>query len=359
MRSSRAWLLAALVAGGALGCSSPESFVVLVLESTSTPIVNVDQVIVTVSQGSVAMNTLTYPAASLSFGADASASMGTLSVGFSGSQSGDVRFDVVALHGTCTSGMGAEIVTIRRGATVEAAVQLAPERSCPADAGAPDLAPGSTFPGCDPIAASCPSGQSCQIDCRHEANVCATAGTSPPTGSCAGNVGCTAGSECFDYSSLGCPVQICLRLCGSDNDCAPLANNGASGPGSFCRDSVSCAVGDASVPTAYDICSFSCDPTLNAFHSGTTGCPAGLACVIPASMDHVDCACPEATRTGAENTPCTSTAQCSLGLICEQTCRAVCRCDASNGVCTAPNDCPTSGTTCTFVPNQTRYGVCR
>jgi hypothetical protein len=356
MRSSRALLLAAAVAG-ALGCSNPESFIVLALESTSTPITGVEEITVVVTQGTAQMKTLTYPASSLTFVSDANFGpniMGTLSIGFSGGQSGDVHFDITAYDARgCAIGTGGVIVTIRRGASVETVVQLRPEESCTGDAGAPDLAPGATFPGCDPTgSAACPSGQSCQVDCQHRANVCAIAGQSMPGGSCANNAGCAAGSQCFDYTSLGCPTQVCLRLCGGDTDCSALSTG--IGPGSFCRDPVACS----GVTTAYKTCAFSCDPTAAAATGGATGCPAGLACVIPASMDQVDCACAESTRTGKENASCSTTAQCAPGFLCEQTCRAVCRCDAQNNACTATNDCPSSGTSCKPVAGQTIYGVC-
>jgi hypothetical protein len=346
MRSSAAAILVALAAG-TLGCSSPESFVALVLESTSTPIMGVDQITVTVTQAAET-KTLTYPAPNLTF-VDAGASVGTLSNGFSGSQSGDVRFDVAAFHGSCTAATGAVIVTIRRGATVEAPVQLMPYTTCPGDAGAPDLPPDSGFPGCDPNTDSCSPGLTCEVSCQHQANVCVLTGTSPPGSRCGPDGGCAAGSECFDYSTLGCPVEICLRLCGDDTTCTPLA--GSVGPGSFCRDPLSCT-------NAYHTCSFSCDPTAGAATAGSSGCPSGLACVIPASMDHVDCACPGSTRTGKEDAPCTGTSQCAPGFLCEQTCRAVCRCDAQNGACTAPNDCATAGRKCMPVSAQTIYGVC-
>jgi hypothetical protein len=247
-------------------------------------------------------------------------------------------------------------VTIRKGSVNEAIVPLAPEMKCSgADGGAPDLAPGTTFPGCDltMAATACPATETCAINCQNRSNVCAAAGTVPAGGACGVDAGCAAGSQCFGYSGLGCQgVAICLRYCATDNDCTGVT--GGVGPGSFCRDPVVCDT----VNTAYHTCSFSCDPTAAAASAGTTGCPGGLACVMPASMDHVDCTCPEATRTGKENTACTSTAQCAPGFLCEQTCRAVCRCDAQNGACTAPNDCPSASTTCHVVSGETIYGVC-
>ena len=358
MRSSRLWWAAVLLGLAGLGCSSPQSYIVLLLASSSTPIANVAQITVVVSQGTTEMETLTYKAGDLAIvnNSDAGVGAGTLSVSFSGKPAGDITFMVTALDiRGCAIGSGTALISIIKGATNEGIVFLAPEESCTGDAGAPDLPPGTPFPGCDPTALSCPAMQSCQIDCQTRSNVCATAGSNAAGSACPGMTGCVAGSQCFDYSSLGCAgTQLCLRFCATDGDCAAFGDGGV-GPGSFCRDPIGC--GGAS-----RTCSFSCDPTAAAAGAGGTaahtGCPVGLACVIPSSMDHVDCSCPEATRTGKENAPCTKSAQCAPGFLCEQTCRAVCRCDAQNGVCTAPNDCPTSGTTCTVVPNQTIYGVC-
>jgi hypothetical protein len=357
-----AGLLAAavLLATAGLGCSSAHSYIVLLLESSSAPIANIAQVTVVVSQGTTEMETLTYPASNLAAidnsDGNVDGQMGTLSVSFSGNQAGDIKFVVTALDARgCAIGTGDALISIIKGATNEGIVFLMPEEKCTGDAGAPDRSPDSSFPGCDPNSLSCPATESCQIDCQGSSNVCAVAGTNAAGGTCTRTTGCAAGSQCFDYGGLGCDgTQVCLPFCATDADCAAFGAGGL-GPGSFCRDPVACG----GVTTAYHTCTFSCDPTAAAATAAHTGCPAGLACVIPSSMDHVDCSCPEATRTAKENTPCTSTTQCAPGLLCQQTCRAVCRCDASNGVCTAPNDCPTSGTTCTFVPNQTRYGVCR
>jgi hypothetical protein len=361
MRFSRLWspatagflAVAGFLAAAGLGCSNPQSYIVLLLASSATPIANIAQITVVVSQGAGEAQTLTYPANHLVVinNSDAGVAEGTLSVSFSGNQTGDVKFMVTALDiRGCAVGSGAALISIIKGATNEGIVFLAPEESCTGDAGAPDLPPGTPFPGCDPTGLSCPATQSCQIDCQTRSNVCATAGNNAAGSACSGAVGCVAGSQCFDYSMLGCGTQLCLRFCATDSDCASFGDGGV-GPGSFCRDPIACG-------GAFRTCTFSCDPTAAAATAAHTGCPAGLACVIPSSMDHVDCSCPEATRTGKENTRCTSTGQCAPGFLCQQTCRAVCRCDAQDGVCTAPNDCPTAGTTCTFVPNQTRYGVC-
>ena len=353
MRSSRLWWAAVLLGLAGLGCSSPQSYIVLLLASSTTPIANIAQITVVVSQGTTETRTLTYPAGNLAVinSGDAGVGTGTLSVSFSGDQTGDIKFDVTALDiRGCAIGNGAALINIIKGATNEGLVFLAPEQRCTGDAGAPDLPPGTPFPGCDPTGLSCPATQSCQIDCQSLSNVCATAGNNAAGGTCSSAAGCVAGSQCFDYSMLGCQTQLCLRFCATDSDCAPFGDGGV-GPGSFCRNPITCG-------GAFRTCTFSCDPTAAAAAATHAGCPAGLACVLPSSMDHVDCSCPEATRTGKENAPCTSTAQCAPGFLCEQTCRAICRCDAQSGVCTAPNDCPTSGTNCTVVPNQTIYGVC-
>jgi hypothetical protein len=348
-------LLAALIAGVA-SCSNPQSYVVLVLESSAQRIVAVDHFTVVVTLGTAETQTLTYPAGNLSLVADANVNQGTLSVSFSGNQTGEAMFVITAYDAHCEIGTGNARVTIRKGASTEAIVPLAPETAkCTGDGGAPDLPPGTTFPGCDleQAATSCPATETCAINCQARNNVCAAAGTVPPGGACGVDAGCGAGSQCFGYGGLGCTgVQVCLRYCSTDGDCTSTA--GGVGPGSFCRDPVICG----GVTTAYHTCSFSCDPTAGAATAAATGCPAGLVCVIPSSMDHVDCSCPEATRTGKENTACTTTAQCAPGLLCEQTCRAICRCNEQNSACTAVNDCPTAGTSCHPVNGQTIYGVC-
>ena len=173
--------------------------------------------------------------------------MGTLSVSFSGNRTGDIKFVVTALDiRGCAIGVGAALISIIKGATNEGIVFLAPEESCTGDAGAPDLPPGSSFPGCDPTGLSCPAAQSCQLDCQARSNVCAAAGSSPAGGTCPGMTGCAPGSQCFDYSSLGCGTQLCLRFCATDGDCAAFGDGGV-GPGSFCRDPVACG----GVTTAY------------------------------------------------------------------------------------------------------------
>lgn len=355
MRSRAATrVLSAAVAAASLGCSSPQSFVILLLESSAAPITGVEQVQVVVSKTAGQSKTLTYPAGDLVILPDAGVTtMGTLSVSFSGDETGDVTFNVTALGAQgCLRGTGTAFITIKKGATVESIVQLAPGPACNVDGGAADAASGKVFPGCDPARPVCSGTQTCQINCTSMVNACTTGGTGGPWAPCQTNADCAAGSQCFDYSSLGCNTKICLPFCDDDSDCRGASD--AGGPGSFCRDPVSCGA----TVTAYHTCSASCDPTGAAAAAGRSGCPAGLACLLPASMDQVACACPESTRTKVEGAACASTRECKPGLICEQTCRAVCRCNLSNGACTAPNDCPTAGTSCTPLGGEVLFGVC-
>jgi hypothetical protein len=348
------WLLALSIAS-VLACTSPHSYVILLLEpSGSTAITGVSQVTVDISKTSGVRRTLTYPATDLTLQPDASLAMGTLSVAFSGDETGDVTFFVTALdaHG-CIRGTGGAIITIKKGAVVEGIVPLAPGPVCSGDGGASDAASGRAFPGCDPARPVCAAGGTCQLNCGAMRNECTAGGGGLPGSVCTANADCAPGSQCFDYSSLGCGVKVCLRFCDSDSDCGGASDAGG-GPGSFCRDPVACD----GVPTAYHTCSANCDPTGAAAAAGRNGCAPGLACLLPSSMDHVACACPEATRQGAEGAGCTSTTQCAPGLICEQTCKAVCRCEMKNGACTAPNDCPTAGTKCTPLGGEILYGVC-
>jgi hypothetical protein len=348
-------LLAPALLALVTACSSPSSYVILLLEpSIPTPITSVTQITVDVSKTSGQRRTLTYTANDLTLLPDASTDLGTLSVGFSSGETGDVTFFVTAQDGHgCIRGTGTIIITIKKGATVEGIVNLAPGPACGADGGAPDAMPGQVFPGCDPARPVCAGGGTCQLNCTTMRNECTPGGTGAPGSSCQGNADCAPGSQCFDYSQLGCNVKVCLRFCDTDGDCGGASDAGG-GPGSFCREPVSCGA----IETAYHICSADCDPTGTAAAAGRTGCPAGLACLLPSSMDRVACACPEPTRVNAEGASCTSTTQCAPGLICEQTCKAVCRCDEKNGACTAANDCVTAGTKCTPLGGEVLYGVC-
>jgi hypothetical protein len=213
---------------------------------------------------------------------------------------------------------------------------------------------------------TCGATQTCQV-CGFPTdtsprNVCVAGGTGAPGTTCATNADCQPGTQCFNYmtgTNSGCNVKLCLRFCNSDAECTAVGAGGP-GPGSFCEGPVMCPT----VLTAYHTCTFNCDPRAAMAASGG-GCPTGLVCVMPAAMDQVDCACREPTRTKTEGQDCTQAADCAPGLICNrmgatQTCRPICRCDANaSQACTATvNDCPTAGTTCRAVTNNTRYGIC-
>jgi hypothetical protein len=115
--------------------------------------------------------------------------------------------------------------------------------------------------------------------------------------------------------------------------------------------------------TAYHTCTFNCDPTAAAAAT-RGGCPGSLVCMMPASMDEVDCACPETTRVKTEGQTCAQAADCAPGLICNsmngtKVCRPICRCNAVGGACSLnSNTCPTAGTLCRPVTNDTMFGVC-
>jgi hypothetical protein len=372
MRSERH--LAAAVASALLiaaGCSSPESYIVLTLHSmTATPIGSVANIEVDVTNGIVTARTLTYAAHDMTI----DQTNKTLSVGFSGSETGSVTLNVKALDSAgCTIGTGGVQQQIKKGGVAFATVSLAAAMDCTrADGGAPDVQDGSSLPGCDPVnpqamaagITTCTATQTCQVDCTPPdagapRNECITGGSGPAGTICNSNADCQPGTQCFNYANTGCNVKVCLRFCSGDPDCAPVGASGA-GPGSFCQGPVMCPT----FLTAYHTCTFNCDPRAAAA-AGRGGCPMGLACVMPGSMDEVDCACPEATRTKAEGATCTSAADCATGLICNRmsgnlTCRPICRCDANaSGACTATtNDCPTAGTTCHAVTNNKIYGIC-
>jgi hypothetical protein len=352
-----------LVAALPWACTSPESFIVLVIKSsTGAPITNVAQLTVVVSKGTTEMKTLSYGAGDLTLVADADLSQGTLSVSFSGGQTGDITFAVEALDGRgCDIGDGSAIVTIKKGAINEGVVALGPGTGCTTDGGGSDAGDGADpTRGCNLVHPQCAAAnQTCQVNCTTQTNACMTGGTVAAGGSCQSAADCTPGTQCFDYGNLGCAIKICLPFCDGNSDCAAFASGGA-GPGSFCRDPVVCP----NLTTASHTCTFNCDPTAAAASVNGSGCPSDLACLLTASLDEVDCACAEKSRTGHEGDACTSSATCAPGLICNaqggaQSCRPICRCDAVSGSCTATgNDCPTAGTRCTPVSNDTIYGIC-
>jgi hypothetical protein len=372
-RSIVATTIAGLLSVAAGGCSSPDSYIVLSLGST-TPITGVADIQVDVSKG-VSMRSLTYAA----HGMMIDQTPRTLSVGLSGSETGTVTF-VVTLRDNLGCAIGTSGTTpvpaeIKKGnvafATVMLAALAAPDCSH-VDGGTPDVADGSTLPGCDPTnpqssapgVATCSATQTCQVDCTPPdagapRNECIAGGAGPAGSSCVTNADCQPGTQCFNYGSTGCNVKLCLKFCNNDVDCAPVGAGGA-GPGSLCQGPVMCPT----FLTAYHTCTFNCDPRA-AGAATRGGCPMEMACVMPGSMDEVDCACATTRGTKTEGMACTSAADCAPGFICNRmsgnmNCRAICRCDANaSGACTATaNDCPTAGTSCHAVTNNTIYGIC-
>jgi len=379
MRSERAGRIALTALAGALlaagACSDPESYIVVSLMSaTSTPITNVVNVEVTVELAGKPTKALTYAAHGATI--DQTIPYKTLSVGFSGGDTGNVKFTVKVFNSLCQIGHGDGSQEIKKGNTNYVTVSITADTVCNVDAGMPDAAEaGTPLPGCDPVnpqstdggVTTCMSTQTCQVDCTPPdagapRNECITGGTGGPGTVCTSNADCMPGTQCFNYQTLGCGLKVCLRFCNGDADCSAFGATGA-GPGSLCQGPVMCPT----FRTAYHTCTFNCDPR-QAAAATRGGCPAGpngaLACVMTAGMDQVDCACPEATRTKHEGDACSQASDCAPGFISNrmngtQTCRPICRCNASGSACTnTTNDCPTAGTTCHPVTNSTIYGIC-
>jgi len=372
---------AAVLLSAAAGCSNPESYVVLTLRSTTATmqINGVADIQVDVANG-VSMRTLNYSAHGMTIGQPTETKDNkTLSVGFSGSETGNVTFTVTARDNLgCKIGSSGSVpvsVEIKKGAVAFATVSLtalAVADCTQVDAGTPDVPDGSALPGCDPTnpqstaagVTTCLATQTCQVDCTPPdagapRNECITGGAGPAGSACATNADCQPGTQCFNYASTGCSVRLCLKFCNNDLDCAAVGAGGA-GPGSLCQGPVMCPA----FLTAYHTCTFNCDPRATAA-AGRGGCPMDMACVMPGSMDQVDCACAATRGTKTEGMACTSAADCAPGFICNRmsgnmTCRPICRCDAdSSAACTAKaNDCATAGTTCRAVTNNTIYGIC-
>jgi hypothetical protein len=357
---------------GVAACSNPKSFVVVVIRSGEvTPIRDVTQVVVDVTQGTTLSKTLTYPppAGTPTLTID-QVTKTDLSIGFTGGRSGTVTLAFTLRNAAgCTVGKGMTTAVLKVGSVATAVVDIFPFSDCAGDGGASDAAADALFPGCDPVAPACGAGKTCQVNCESRAGECITGGTGAHGTPCLKNNNCMAGTQCFDYGSAGCNVKLCLRFCNDDGVCQ-AAGDGGAGDGGGAEAGGAAAVGTRSVcagpvqcgavTTAYHTCTFACDPRQVSVAS--SGCPTGLTCLIVGNMDQVDCACAEPTRTGTDNTDCTSSAQCAPGFVCNmmggsQKCRAVCRCNANGMTCTAPNDC-TGGRTCSALTNNTTFGAC-
>lgn len=354
-------------------CSSPKSFFVLNLVSaTPTPIVGVTEVVVDVSQGPSFTKRLTYPppAGKDSLTIDM-VTVTSLSVSFSGGRSGPVGMVVSLMNADgCRVGVSTATLNIVMGSVFSAKIPVDADHTCDfVDGGLPDGSSSEVFPGCDPVTPQCGAGKTCQVNCGTHKGECITGGLGAPGTPCTKNDNCMPGTQCFDYAGSGCNVKLCLRFCNDDNGChasggtdGGAADGGADGGGtvsgtrSLCAGPVQCG----GVTTGYHTCTFACDPRQVA--TTFSGCPTGLACLVVGNMDQVDCACAEPTRTGTDGADCTTSAQCAPGYICNmmggaQKCRAVCRCDAKDMLCTAPNDCG-GGRTCSALTNDTIFGAC-
>jgi len=362
-----------------LACSKPKSFIVLTLRSAevATPITGVTAVVVTVTQGSALSMTLTYPPKD---GKPLTLDQGftnDLSVSFTGARSGSVDLTVSAMNAAgCTVGFLKLPLAIRQGGVTPATVDLAPQNDCSAvDGGVDGGGGGDVFPGCNPVTPACMiAGDTCQVNCTTHSGQCTPGGTGAPGTICLHNSDCAPGSQCFDYSTTGCNVMVCLRFCDNNQGCSPrpgdagvaadaaaVDGGGASAAGtqSVCEGTVSCD-GKA---TAYHTCTFACDPRASAVTTRTSGCPTGLSCLVVGNMDQVDCACPGASLKGKDGDPCMmGGAQCGPGFVCNMmggvsTCRPICRCDAKGMTCMAPNN-ECGDKICSALTNDTTFGVC-
>jgi hypothetical protein len=348
-------MTAALMGGAGVGCSDPQSFVVVTVRSAdANPITNVTDLVVTVIN---AGNTkvLTYPApdqAPFSITGTLDPATGkigkTLSVSFSSSRSNDVTIQIAARDAArCTIGVGENSTQIKKGGIGSVDVALA-HASGPCegvDGGTADDGGGVLFPGCDPATASCGAAQTCAVDCMTQKGECVAAGSSPAGDVCTKNADCQPGTQCFAYSGT-CQVSACLKFCKTDSDCG-------AGTGSVCQGKISCPIGGTTVLTAYHTCTFGCDPR----GAAITGCPAGLHCFVVDTMDQVDCACTEASRTKQEGEVCALGVDCAPGLICNRMngtsiCRTICKRSENSA------DCPSGHPTCTMLDGDQLYGAC-
>ncbi len=275
----------------------------------------------------------------------------SFSVSFSIGHTDITTFHVSARDAAhCTIGVGENSQNIKSGGVNNVIVSLdhttGPCDNADGGADAEADGGGAVFPGCDPAAMSCGTGLTCAVNCQALQGQCVLAGMTTQGGLCDqnGNRDCTPGTQCFTYSGPLCSVPVCLKFCKTDNDCGP------TGSGSICQGNVSCPTDGGSLPTAYHTCTFACDPR----GAANSGCPSGLHCFTVDTMDKVDCACTEATRTHTEGQACARGVDCAPGLICDLStakCQKICR-RSDNGA-----DCPT-GQSCVALTTNTIYGIC-
>src|SRR5580765_5248932 len=134
------------------GCSNPDSFVVLSLQSrTSAPITDIAEIEVDVSNGTHPTRTLFYKTHEMMMIDQVTER--TLSVGFSGNETGTATFVVTALNNVgCSLGSDTARVEIVKGGVAHGSVSLAALLDCSrVDGGAPDGPVGMPLPGCDPV----------------------------------------------------------------------------------------------------------------------------------------------------------------------------------------------------------------
>ena len=343
-------VLWALSAGA---CRDQQSFVVVTVQSADpTPIANVMDLVVTVTNGPSA-RTLTYPAPSTENPFTITGSYDTLtgkigktlSISFTLSHESDVVVEVSARDAArCTIGHGSGRTPIKKGGVTAVTVELDHTTGPCEGAGGVD---GAVFPGCDPATLTCGSGLTCAVNCRALQGQCVAAGSTTPGGLCGnGNVDCQPGTQCFTYSdpASSCNVPVCLKFCKTDDNC------GGASSGSLCQGKVPCTVDGGTLLTAYHTCTFACDPRGPA----TTGCPMGLHCFVVDTMDQVDCSCTESTRTGVEGGSCVRGTDCAPGFICNLTaakCQKICK-RSDNSTDCGPNQ------VCTMLRDDQIYGVC-
>jgi hypothetical protein len=335
-------------------CRDQQSFVVVNVQSAQdTPISGVVELVVVVTNAG-STTELTYPVPAdqspLTITDNLDPKTGlplakTFSVSFSTGRTDSAMFHVSARDGHCTVGAGENSQIIKRGGVTNVLVALQhTDGPCDTpDAGDDDA--GVVFPGCDPAALSCSAGLTCAVNCQALQGQCVLAGTTMQGGLCDqhGNADCAPGTQCFTYSGPTCNVPACLKFCKTNSDCGP------AGSGSVCQGNVSCPTDGGSLATAYHTCTFACDPRGVA----TTGCPANLHCFLVDTMDQVDCACTEATRTHIEGQACTRGVDCMPGLICDLStskCQKICR-RSDNG-----SDC--GGKSCVALTSDQIYGIC-
>ena len=356
-RAQRAAIVVSLALLAAVPACKDDSYAVISVLTYSDSLAGVAQFRVHVGNGA-AQDVLYYPRqASESLVLDTVHPI-TFSVEFDTSRGGQTSFEIEPLDNLQHAlGYGKTDASIVKEKVFKVTVRVVPGAIRPEhgiDAGAAGDGGGGSL-SCDPYspASACGAGGTCGLLCTDSEpaiGMCYAAGAGKPGAACASNIDCSAGSQCFTFSAVGCSVKTCLRFCNHDDSaCAE--------PGAYCNVPIDCGT-----TPPFVACSRPCNPTV----STNSGCATGLACFVYAD-ETTDCACAGLGSQGAtctQNQGCngeTGCAGCAAGLSCVVPAGTSAGGGVCRPICSLATPACATGTTCHAFAASTRnlYGFCQ